>query len=572
MSAIYNRPGTANLWVQYSHRGKQYRESCGSPDPAVASALLKRRLAGLSAADLGLQPFFGPSADRLTMNDLFDQLEADFRLRNIKSLKTSLCTLAKAKREFGHYRAVEITAWLVDKWYQAVRTPQTSHNIAADAVRTPTNATLNRIVSMLGQALRLAAERQQIPTAPVLRKLSERGNARQGFLAKADLEALVAALPDYLQDMTWFAALTGWQLGAIRSLTWEDVDLGERTVRLRPEHDKAGTGLVIPLEGELWEITNRREAARICQSEQNIQGLAGYFFHRNGSKIGDFRRAWATALAKAGLAPGIHFHDLRRTAVRNLIRAGVSPVVAMKISGAKTQAMLSRYNISDERDQWQAQVQAFLKSQPSKTTDSQLAEFISPGDFEILPPSYQMNVSQAVMLFRFTESKENMSFAHVFTPLIGSLEVASNALLLERLGPFVPYSRAAQKDFFNPDLTGLDSKKVKYYQSEVKKLERTLVSRSPISPMGHLKFALEVGQKGDCSHGIFEALQKVFGGSEYGELLDLLNPVYTFRNKFVAHQEKEEPIGRELARTQLKKWIEALVALHRWRSMSNKNG
>jgi len=86
--------------------------------------------------------------------------------------------------------------------------------------------------------------------------------------------------------------------------------------------------------------------------------------------------------------------------------------------------------------------------------------------------------------------------------------------------------------------------------------------------LGHLKFAIEVGRKGDQKGGIFDALQDVFNAAEFGSLLAVLNPVYTFRNKFVAHQEKEESIGRDTAHAQLKDWIKVLVALYRCRSLN----
>lgn len=107
------------------------------------------------------------------------------------------------------------------------------------------------------------------------------------------------------------------------------------------ENSKNKEARILPLTGRLWEVIQERVRARRLDCTQ--------VFHHDGRKIGDFKKAWATACKKSGLE-GTLVHDLRRCAARNLSRDGVPEAVAMEITGHKTRSMYRRYRIVDERD------------------------------------------------------------------------------------------------------------------------------------------------------------------------------------------------------------------------------
>jgi integrase len=174
---------------------------------------------------------------------------------------------------------------------------------------------------------------------PHIEKFSEKDNARQGFFEREEFERIVGFLPDYLKDLTRFAYHTGWRKGEILTLEWRDIH--RDVIRLRPEIAKNKDGRVIILVGELANLIDRRRAERVESCP--------YVFHRQGRPIKDYSRAWGTARTKAGV-PKRLFHDSRRTAARNMDRAGVPRSVAKQIIGHKTDAMYNRYRIVDEQD------------------------------------------------------------------------------------------------------------------------------------------------------------------------------------------------------------------------------
>ena len=154
--------------------------------------------------------------------------------------------------------------------------------------------------------------------------------------------------------MALFGYETGWRLREIITLQWRQLDLGEGSARLDPGTTKNREGRLVYLSPHLLEIL-RAQAAATRDLERARGLIVPWVFHRRGGRILRFLASWQTACRNAGV-PGMFFHDLRRTAVRNMVRAGIPERVAMQISGHKTRSVFERYNIVSETDLREAAV------------------------------------------------------------------------------------------------------------------------------------------------------------------------------------------------------------------------
>ncbi len=144
-----------------------------------------------------------------------------------------------------------------------------------------------------------------------------------GFLALRD------ALPEYLRAVVTFGYKTGWRISEVLNLQWSQVDRVNHSVYLNQGESKNDEARIVHLDDELISLFHELWENR----QQRITLSPFVFINENGDdRIDGFRKARKCACRRAGIGDRI-FHDFRRTAVRNMVRAGVPETVAIKISG-----------------------------------------------------------------------------------------------------------------------------------------------------------------------------------------------------------------------------------------------
>ncbi len=320
-------------WLAYSWRGEKQRESSHSRRRAEAVKLLRKRL-----EEMGQGRLVGPDAEKVTLKDLTAMVLDDYQVNGRKSAKRVENAVAQLTDFFGAAaRVLDVTA---DRLSAYIRRRQ------EDRAKL---ATIRYELAILRRGFTLALRAGKLAHRPYIPSLEVR-NTRQGFFEEPDLRAVLQRLPGDVAPLVEFLALTGWRVGEALPLQWRQVDFRANTVRLEPGTTKNDEGRTFPFGAfPVLAALLQRQRERTTAHEKATGQIIPHVFHRGGRPIRYFKQAWRAACAAAGV-PGRLVHDLRRTAVRNLERAGVPRSVAMKLTGHKTESVYRRYAIVSEGD------------------------------------------------------------------------------------------------------------------------------------------------------------------------------------------------------------------------------
>jgi integrase len=311
---LYRRSESAVWWMSYTLNGTQHRVSSGTVDKEQAKRQLSERIT------------FKKAPDKRSVSALLDNLIANYRINGQSVEWCEQYVEVHLRPAFGHLKAEQLTYEDLVDFVNSKTAPG-----ALSETKGYSNATVNRGIALLKRAFNLA----RIPF-PKIQKLKE-NNVRKGFVDEEQFFALSERLPVHQRPLALFAFETGCRKGEILSLKWSQIDFIRNMVRLNPNETKNKEGRVIPLSRMMmWFLKTK------------VPRCSEFVFTYKGKRLRDIRTGWDEA--QEGAKVKVLFHDLRRSAIRNMVRAGVPERVAMAVSGHKTRSVFDRYNVVDEQD------------------------------------------------------------------------------------------------------------------------------------------------------------------------------------------------------------------------------
>lgn len=332
--------------------GTRHEETIG-PDRAEAQRQLAIRLGEIAkGAPVSSKP------NTVLFGELCDDVVTDYEVRGLSSGSDIEGRYRLHIIPYlGKKKAAQITFAMLNKYIQHRQSETPA----------PQPGTINREMEAIQRAFMLALEGRKILAAPAIPKVKEH-NVRTGFFTRAEIDKMCAMLEYPAREMVLLGFLTGWRYGEIAQLEWRNVDFAAGELRIDVGRDKNREGRVFPFTAELAEL--------MIGLKEKRDGISPFVFarKRKGGRPGrktdpnatprnsiDIRVEWLHACHGAGLPCVVDaegrplkalriFHDLRRSAAREMERQGVRKSVIKMLMGHKTDSMFNRYRIVDPED------------------------------------------------------------------------------------------------------------------------------------------------------------------------------------------------------------------------------
>lgn len=333
---VKNRP---YWWIKYYRFKKPIYENSKSRKKSDAERLLRIRLGAVAENK-------HPGVDILktTIHDLAELYIGQCKEKKLKSLKDAIGRAKLMDAAFGHLLATELTTTMLI----AYRTRRRKERRGGTKGKDIADSTIDHELSILGTMYRCGLEHEPplVTRVPRIKKVNP-FNVRQGFFEHDEYQVLMSQKgpPEHVKVAICIGYYSGLRAGEIvRNLKWSQIDFVHDMIRLEPGTTKNKQGRVVPITPEMravleaWRMTTLKRFPK-CQA----------VIHWGGKPIKRITTAWNSARKRLGM-PEKLFHDFRRTAVRNLDRAGVPRTVAMSISGHKTPSTYDRYNVRSHSD------------------------------------------------------------------------------------------------------------------------------------------------------------------------------------------------------------------------------
>src|ERR1017187_1533468 len=343
---LYQRIEGGTIFFQIRRNGRKIVESLKTTNFAEAKLERAKRLVKYSKAPEIQQEFVKVVTVSDLICDYYQFLEAD----HAKSFKIMKQVLDKLREHpvYKNRTAVSITS--DDNWaYRKARLKAGK-----------SDATCNNELSYLRSAF-IYGKKQTPPKVVVVPyfPVFKQDNARQGFIEYDDYLKIRQTQPVSLEPFFVLAYHSGCRSGELQNLEWKrHIDFARKRIVLQPGETKNDEGRVLPFYGDMEESLKKQYAIRQAQFPdcpdvffwhpadcQKGPTQRGGTQRTPGTRLKGFRDDWKQAATDAGF-PELLIHDLRRTAVSNMIQDfDMDEDEAMFISGHKTRDMLKRNNI-----------------------------------------------------------------------------------------------------------------------------------------------------------------------------------------------------------------------------------